>query len=86
MPKGSDMSYVARRPCGCVVAAYVMPAANDDLAYKRAVAKEVASWIRDGLKVETVTNDYVRANFTWTGCPICNPKHFAKQLPLKEKP
>lgn len=53
------MSYVGKKPCGCVVAAVV-----DDPNDKPFVARAIARWVKDGLTVEHVTHDYVRQNFT----------------------
>lgn len=53
------MSYVGKKPCGCVVAAVV-----DDPNHKRDVARTIAEWVKGGLTVERVTHDYVRQNFT----------------------
>ena len=52
------MSYVGRKTCGCIVAAII-----DDPDHRKEVAKEIAAWIKDGLTVERVTNDYVREHF-----------------------
>jgi hypothetical protein len=65
-------SYVARKSCGCMVAAVV-----DDAAHKRDVAREMAAWVRDGLTVERVTHDVVRAEFVGRKCP-----HVEQQLSL----
>lgn len=57
------MAYIGRKSCGCVVAAYV-----DDPERRKDTAKEVASWIRDGLTVEHVTVTYANEQFKWD-CP-----------------
>ena len=44
------MVYLARKPCGCVVAVQV-----DTPEYSRAVAKEIGNWVRDGYTVERMT-------------------------------
>lgn len=48
-------SYVGVLPCGCRVAATV-----DTPGDEKRVAKDVASFIKDGLRVERVTNEEVR--------------------------
>lgn len=56
--------YVARKPCGCIVAASV-----DEPEYARVNAKEVAKWIRQGLNVDRVTVAVVRDEFVGWDCP-----------------
>jgi hypothetical protein len=60
------MSYIARRPCGCVCGAVL-----DNPQYRRDVAKATAGWIRKGMAVERVTVEAVRAA-SWS-CPTCRP-------------
>ena len=55
-------AYVARRPCGCMIAAAV-----DDPKYAKDNAKEISRWIRDGLTIERVSVERVRAEFK--SCP-----------------
>lgn len=45
-----EMCYVGVEPCGCRVAVIV-----DQPHNKTKVAKEIASWIKDGLTVERVS-------------------------------
>lgn len=83
MPKGSDFAYIGRlQPCGCVVAAMVDAAPDDSDRYKRDVAKEVATWIREGLTVERVTNDYVRQHL-FTYCDACKERRAKKKKPAQ---
>jgi len=56
------MAYIARRDCGCIVAATV-----DTPDHKRETAKDVASWVREGLDVSRVACQYVRDNMR--SCP-----------------
>lgn len=57
-----NYSYVARRWCGCIVAAVVDDPDNDK-AIRRVVAREVADWIAGGYTVERVPHDVVRREF-----------------------
>ena len=52
----SSMAYVGLKPCGCIGAAFV-----DRPEYAKDIAREVASWIRNGLTVERMTTEEVRA-------------------------
>ena len=54
----TDMAYIAKKPCGCIVLAVV-----DNPDHRRDVAKEVAKAIREGYIIERVTADYVRENW-----------------------
>ena len=49
--------YIGRLPGGCVVAATVI----DEQSLKE-VAKDVAEFIKEGLSIEKVDTEYVRAN------------------------
>jgi hypothetical protein len=51
-------AFAGLKPCGCIVAAAVA-----DPRHLRQVAKDVDEWMRDGLKVETMTVEDVRARF-----------------------
>jgi len=55
-----SMTYIGRKPCGCIRFAMV-----DNPEHKREVAKEIAHAIRDGLAIERVTTEYVRET-AWT--------------------
>lgn len=55
------MAYIARRECGCIMAAVV-----DNPARRNETAEFVAELIQDGLAVERVTVEVVRAGFQ---CP-----------------
>lgn len=65
-----SMAYIARKLCGCMVAAVV-----DEPTHRRDMANEIRSWILDGLVIERVTSQYVREN--WATCP-----HEARQMAL----
>lgn len=56
-------AYVAKKSCGCVVAAHV-----DRPQYKNEVAKEVSRWIKEGYTVERVTQEFVRLNLKGCHC------------------
>ena len=62
----SDMAYIARRPCGCIVIAIV-----DEPRHAKDTAKDVAKAIRQGYAVERVTIEVVRAG-PWE-CSVCRP-------------
>ena len=62
----SHMSYIARKSCGCYVAALVI--STDNMERFRDDAKEVLKWMRDGLTVEPVTVEFVRANLKGCQC------------------
>ena len=51
-----EHAYVGRAQCGCVRAVIV-----DDPDTRRLTARETARWIRDGLAVERLTVEAVRA-------------------------
>ena len=53
-----SFAYIGRAQCGCIVVAMV-----DDSSYKKDMAREISKWIKEGLKIERVTDDYVRENF-----------------------
>jgi hypothetical protein len=46
----SEQAYVGRKPCGCAVACMVIDPEN-----KKHAALRIASWIRSGLTIETVS-------------------------------
>jgi len=71
----SGFSYIGRKPCGCMVTAII-----DNPDTSRAVATEVASWLRQGLTVERVTHQVVRDEFMGWMCPHAPPK--PEQMPL----
>lgn len=58
----NGMSYVARKPCDCMVAAML-----DSPSNARNTAKEVAGWIAHGLK--HVPNRVVSEEFVGIMCP-----------------
>lgn len=66
------MSYIARKPCGCIVMATI-----DNLEHRRDVAKEVAKAIRQGYIIERVTADYVRENWL---CYQHEGEHIQKEV------
>jgi predicted alpha/beta-hydrolase family hydrolase len=62
-------AYIGRCHCGSVVAAYVIEYEGAGAEeHKRAMSREVASWIRSGLAVERVTCQYVRENLRFCKC------------------
>lgn len=62
-----EFSYIAEKPCGCVVGAIV-----DDILNCPEDAKEVAAcitrWRKAGMTVKRVPHQYVRDHFV-TECP-----------------
>lgn len=58
------MCYVARKSCGCIIAATV-----DEPDMQKENAKEVARWMRKGFTVDRVTVQHVRDNFEGRYCP-----------------
>lgn len=73
----TEMNYVARRPCGCIVMAAVVPAPDAPKGLKRDIANEVAACIKDGYTIEQVTTEWVRNEARWE-CEVCNPQNQAK--------
>jgi len=55
---------------------------NANQQSKRELAKEIASCIRQGLTIESVTVDYVR-NMQTMGCKCDKPKQDKPQLKFK---
>jgi hypothetical protein len=95
----SDHAYIARKPCGCIVAATV-----DRPEYLQSVARDVRDWNRRGLTVEhtTVGEARARPNFlvdcncenepqkeslfdTAAGAAPTTPASAEPQSPIKEK-
>ena len=60
-----DMCYIGRKDCGCIVLAIV-----DNPEHKKDTAREVGKAIKDGLKIERVTDQFVRDNMK--RCPHKN--------------
>lgn len=60
---GDQMAYVGIKSCGCVVAATV-----DNPAHQKEVAKDVATFIKEGLTIERKTCAWVRENFEGCKC------------------
>lgn len=58
------MCYVARKSCGCIIAATV-----DEPDMLKENAKEIARWIRKGYTVDRVTVQHVREHFQGQDCP-----------------
>jgi len=50
-----SMSYIAKKPCGCVTMAIV-----DNPDHKNEVAREISQAVRQGETVERVTSESVR--------------------------
>ncbi len=66
-------AYIGRKSCGCVVAAVTADWPKEELA------QELGEWIREGLTVELVDDQYVREHFTECHCTaVSSPA----QLPL----
>ncbi len=63
--------YVGVKPCGCAVAAIVISAEDKTIQNARQMGKEIASWVRDGLTVQTQDVTWVRANLK--SCPHAKP-------------
>lgn len=80
-----NMAYVARAPCGDIVAAI---SDSGGIARRSHIASNVARWIRAGLIVEHVEGEEVRAAFTaceHPGSDSCSKCPKAKgQLGLEE--
>lgn len=55
MSNKEPMCYIGRSSCGCARAVVV-----DNPQHAKQVAKDVASFIKDGLTIERVTCEYVR--------------------------
>lgn len=72
--------YVAIKPCGCVVAAAVI---NPD--HKRDTAKSVASWVRDGLRVETHPVEWVREHMRAAFAPAFDRVYAKRRAAKGEK-
>lgn len=58
----SELDYVGRRKCGCVVAWISCTVPQKDLS------KEVSCWLRKGLSVERMSVDDVRTNLKLCKC------------------
>ncbi len=71
MSDPDGFSYIAKLSCGCVVAA-IADYRHDDPQWRKTIAKETGSWIRDGLTVERVSDDYVRQTL-FKRCEVCRP-------------
>lgn len=65
-------SFVARKPCGCMVGAVV--AVHVD------AGEAVAKWIKEGLTIETVDHEVVRREFMGSECP--HGEHQPQQIAL----
>jgi hypothetical protein len=63
------MAYVGFKSCGHAAAAAV-----DAPAFAKANAKEVAGWLRDGLRVERRTVAWVRENLRFCDCAKPTPE------------
>lgn len=63
MGTSDGMAYVGIAPCGCVHFAVVEERAAE-------FASDIASCIRDGLRIERVTNQWVREQSRWS-CDAC---------------
>lgn len=75
MSTPEHMAYVAIATCGCTVMATV-----DCPEHADENAREIAACIRDGLRIEHVTDDWVRTESRW-GCDVCR-KPTQEALPL----
>jgi hypothetical protein len=56
----TGFSYVARKPCGCLIAAI---ADEPEPEKKKKIARVTGEWIQAGYTVEHVTDEVVRAEF-----------------------
>lgn len=68
MPGESNRTFIAREKCGCIVGA----AADDPHC-----ADGILEWLRDGLKIEAVSDDWFREHFL----EKCE-EHQNSQLPM----
>ncbi len=59
----ADCCYVAFKACGCAVAACVIVP-----QHRKDTARSVSEWIRDGLRIETRSVEWVRANLRRCQC------------------
>jgi hypothetical protein len=60
-----ELNYGAKLKCGCLVA--VISGDNQP----NSIASETSKWIRAGLSIERITDDYVRGHFGEV-CPECD--------------
>jgi hypothetical protein len=65
MTNDATHAYVGRRECGCMCAAILDFPGNE-----AETGKEVAEFIRDGMKIDRVTVEDVRANYA-KDCAKC---------------
>jgi len=73
--KGDGYTYCGFAPCGCIHAAVV-----DEPTRPRDVAKHVADFIRQGMRIERLTTQAVREHTRWGHCDKCRPaRERAKQ-------
>ena len=74
MNEAEPKTYIARKSCGCVVAAWVnMP------DHKRDVATFLSKMVREGLTVELVETERVRTTKSWLRrCPHDKPRRQRK--------
>ena len=63
------MCYVARKPCGCIVAATV-----DTPDMQKSNPKQVMKWMRKGLVIDRVTVQHVRESWFGWDCPHETPQ------------
>lgn len=66
-------AYVARKPCGCIVAAIALSMSPGE------ISKALADWTKRGLTIEQVPAEVVRREFVGHRCPHLN-------LPPQDKP
>jgi hypothetical protein len=62
-------SWVARKPCGCIVATGV-----DCPQMQKTLEVEIGKWIMGGYKVERIPNEEVRITFWGRNCPHDSPE------------
>jgi hypothetical protein len=74
--------YIGRLPCGCVLAACV-----DDPKWAKQTARDIASWIREGMAVERVTcATALLSGWPCPGKPDCASKKMRKHHGLDKAP
>jgi hypothetical protein len=56
-------SYIARKPCGCVVAMQALPEnVKRGGKYSAEQAKSILEWLKDGYTIDRVPDQWIRGN------------------------